>query len=79
LQSLVNSRRGFWYGKYDNKKLVAAVRELFPTNQLNIIKQLKLKQAPYTKTAAYGHFGREEEGFTWELLDKVDALKSYFK
>jgi len=69
----------FGTSKYDNKKLVSAVREIFPIKPADIIKHLKLKQAPYSKTAAYGHFGREEEGFTWENLDKVEALKSYFK
>jgi S-adenosylmethionine synthetase len=68
----------FGTGKVDHNKLVAAVRELFPLKPADIINKLKLRQAPYSKTAAYGHFGREEEGFTWEILDKVDALKSFF-
>jgi len=59
--------------------LEAAVRELFPIKPADIIKQLRLKEVPYSKTASYGHFGREEEGFFWELTDKVDALKAYFK
>jgi S-adenosylmethionine synthetase len=40
-----------------------------------MIDQLDLKRPIYKKTAAYGHFGREEEGFTWERLDRVDQLK----
>jgi S-adenosylmethionine synthetase len=37
---------------------------------------LDLKRPIYQATAAYGHFGREEDAFTWERTDKVDALKS---
>ncbi|MEI6092125.1 MAG: methionine adenosyltransferase [bacterium] len=68
----------FGTSKVDHNKLVAAVRELFPLKPADIINQLKLRSIAYTKTAAYGHFGRENEGFTWENLDKVDALKSFF-
>jgi len=69
----------FGTSKVGSRKLEAAVRELFPTKPADIIKQLKLKEVPYSQTAAYGHFGREEKGFTWENTDKVDALKAYFK
>ena len=40
-----------------------------------IIDRLILRRPIYQRTAAYGHFGREEEGFTWEKLDLVDLLK----
>ena len=40
------------------------------------IDMLDLKRPIYKKTAAYGHFGREEDGFTWEQTDKADALKA---
>ncbi len=69
----------FGTSKVGGRKLEAAVRELFPIKPADIIKQLKLKEVPYSKTASYGHFGREEEGFFWEITDKVDALKAYFK
>ncbi len=69
----------FGTAKCDLKKLSSAVRELFPVKPADIIRELKLKQAPYSKTAAYGHFGREEAGFTWELTDRVQALKDYCK
>jgi len=69
----------FGTSKVGGRKLEAAVRELFPIKPADIIKQLRLKEVPYSKTASYGHFGREEEGFFWELTDKVDALKAYFK
>jgi len=43
-----------------------------------MISQLDLKRPVYKRTAAYGHFGREEEGFTWELTDQVDKIREYF-
>lgn len=69
----------FGTAKVDTLKLSKAVREIFPTKPYDIIKELDLRNISYSKTAAYGHFGREDEGFTWEKLDKVDALKSFFK
>jgi S-adenosylmethionine synthetase len=42
-----------------------------------IIERLKLRRPIYQRTAAYGHFGREEDGFTWENLDLVDLFKKY--
>ncbi len=44
-----------------------------------IVKMLDLLRPIYTKTAAYGHFGREEAGFTWEATDKAAALKAAAK
>lgn len=69
----------FGTSKVDNNKLILAIRNIFPTKPLDIIKKLDLKSAPYSKTAAYGHFGREDEGFSWERIDKVEELKSYLK
>jgi S-adenosylmethionine synthetase len=69
----------FGTSKVDNNKLILAIRDIFPTKPLDIIKKLDLKSAPYSKTAAYGHFGREDEGFSWERIDKVEELKSYLK
>jgi S-adenosylmethionine synthetase len=42
-----------------------------------IIERLKLRRPIYQRTSAYGHFGREEDGFTWENLDLVDLFKKY--
>jgi S-adenosylmethionine synthetase len=42
---------------------------------LGIIRTLKLRRPIYLKTACYGHFGREDQGFAWEELDKADELK----
>jgi len=44
-----------------------------------IIKRLKLRRPIYQKTAAYGHFGRNDKNFTWEKLDLVPKFKKYLK
>jgi S-adenosylmethionine synthetase len=51
------------------------VRAHFPLRPGEIIKQLKLLRPIYAKTAAYGHFGRDDPDFTWEALDRVDEVK----
>ena len=56
----------------------AAVREVFDFRPAAMIDQLHLRRPVYKQTAAYGHFGRNEEGFTWEATDRVDALKRCF-
>ncbi|WP_081112285.1 methionine adenosyltransferase [Bdellovibrio sp. HCB117] len=55
--------------------LEKAVRQVFDLRPARITKELDLLRPIYSKTAAYGHFGRNEEGFTWEKLNKVDQLK----
>ena len=52
------------------------IRSHFSLTPQAIIDSLNLRQPIYRKTATYGHFGREDEGFTWELTDKADALRS---
>jgi len=69
----------FGTSKVDEEKISKAVRQVFKLTPTGIIEELNLLQPIYTKTAAYGHFGREGEGFTWEETDKVDALKSALK
>lgn len=68
----------FGTGQVDEDKLAAAIREIFPLKPAKLIEHLQLKRPIFARTAAYGHFGREEEAFTWEKTDKVDELKSYF-
>jgi S-adenosylmethionine synthetase len=63
-------------GKIDEEKIEAQVREIFDTNPLGIIDTLRLKRPIYTKTAAYGHFGRNEPDFTWEKIDKSGSFKT---
>ncbi len=62
--------------KVEIRKLEAAAREIFHLRPAGIIESLKLLRPIYTKTAAYGHFGRPDPDFTWEKTDHVDALKS---
>lgn len=64
----------FGTGKVSNEKLVKVVPKVFELNPGGSIKQLKLLRPIYLKTAAYGHFGREEPGFTWEKRDRVKEL-----
>lgn len=51
-----------------------AVEEVFDLRQLAIIERLELRRPIYRKTAAYGHFGRDDADFTWERTDEVDTL-----
>lgn len=62
-------------GKISEEKLVRLVREHFDLTPRGIITELDLLKPIYLKTAAYGHFGRENEGFTWEKTDKIELLK----
>ena len=62
--------------KVSLSKIEAAARELFQLRPAGIIESLKLLRPIYTKTAAYGHFGRNDPDFTWEKTDQVAALKS---
>ena len=52
------------------------MREVFELRPLAIINDLDLRRPVYKKTAAHGHFGRNEPEFTWERLDRVEALRS---
>jgi S-adenosylmethionine synthetase len=65
----------FGTGKVGDPDLTRIVRETFDLTPTGIIDRLKLRRPTYRKTAAYGHFGREDEDFTWELTDYVDQLK----
>ena len=65
----------FGTGKISEEKMVKLVRENFDLTPQGIIENLKLRRPIYTNTASYGHFGREEDGFTWEEKDKVQILK----
>lgn len=57
------------------EEIAELVRKHFPLKPGDIIKHLNLKRPIYQKTAAYGHFGRDDPDFTWEATDKVDILK----
>ncbi len=69
----------FGTGKVADERITQLVREHFDLRPYGILKMLDLLNAEkikYRKTAAYGHFGREQEGFTWEQTDKAEALKA---
>lgn len=66
----------FGTGKIPDAKIVELVREHFDLRPRGLINMLDLLRPIYLPTAAYGHFGREEENFTWERTDKADALKN---
>ena len=63
--------------KVDPAKIEKAVNELFDLRPGAIVRDLDLLRPIYRKTAAYGHFGRHDRDFTWEKLDKVDAVKDF--
>ena len=65
----------FGTGKVDSKKLEELVRANFHLTPKGIIESLNLRRPIYRKTAAYGHFGRTDNGFPWEATDKAVALK----
>jgi len=62
----------------DPLRIADAVQEVFDLRPLGIINDLQLKRPIYLQTAAHGHFGREQEDFTWERTDRAEALRSYF-
>ncbi len=63
-------------GEVDDQRLTRVVREVFDLTPNGIIDRLKLRRPIYRQTAVYGHFGREEENFTWEKTDYTDKIKS---
>lgn len=65
----------FGTGKIADAKIVSLIRENFSLTPKSIIETLDLRRPIYRKTAAYGHFGRTEEEFTWERTDKADILR----
>ncbi|MBT3024169.1 MAG: methionine adenosyltransferase [Candidatus Thiodiazotropha sp. (ex Lucina aurantia)] len=68
----------FGTGKIADEKIAELVRRNFDLRPYGILKMLDLLNSDriqYRKTAAYGHFGREDEGFTWELTDKAEQLR----
>jgi S-adenosylmethionine synthetase len=60
----------------DPAKINEAVRDIFDLRPAAILRDLDLRRPIFAKTAAYGHFGREEPDFTWERTDRADAISS---
>src|SRR5690606_34723727 len=66
----------FGTGKISDDKIAELVREHFDLRPKGIVQMLDLLRPIYSKTAAYGHFGREEPEFSWERTDKAQALRA---
>ncbi len=66
----------FGTGKIDDDRIAEIVADTFDLRPYGITKMLDLVRPIYQKTAAYGHFGREEPEFTWERTDKAEALRA---
>ena len=66
----------FGTGKIDDDRIAQIVSDVFDLRPYGITQMLDLVRPIYQKTAAYGHFGREEPEFTWEKTDKAEALRS---
>ena len=62
-----------------DSSIVKAIKKIFDLTPRGIMMALKLKRPIYKRTSYYGHFGRNEDGFSWENLDKVDDLKHFLK
>jgi len=69
---LVNT---FGTGVIEDSHITTLVRSVFKLTPKAIIESLNLRRPIYRKTAAFGHFGRNEETFTWEATDKAGALR----
>jgi len=65
----------FGTGKIEETRIVELVREHFDLRAGGLVQMLDLLRPIYAKTAAYGHFGREDKDFSWEKTDKADALR----
>lgn len=61
-------------GKLSNEELAIKIRKVFDLTPAKMIQQLDLRRPIFRKTASYGHFGRNEEEFTWEKTNKIDQL-----
>ncbi len=68
--------RTFGTGKYTDEKLTKITRDVFPLKPGEIVDHLDLKKPRYKDTAAYGHFGRDLDSFTWEKIDMKEELLS---
>ena len=66
----------FGTGVIEDSKISEIVNKVFDLRPKAIIRDLDLRKPVYAKTAAYGHFGREDQGFTWEKTDKADILRA---
>jgi S-adenosylmethionine synthetase len=66
----------FGAGRVDLEKARKAVREVFPLKPKEMIDYLQLRRPIFQKTAAYGHFGRNDPDFAWEKTNRIDDVKT---
>ncbi len=66
----------FGTGRVDDERIATLIRENFQLTPKGIVESLDLRRPIYQRTAAFGHFGRENEGFGWERVDKAEVLRS---
>ncbi|MFQ5906187.1 MAG: methionine adenosyltransferase [bacterium] len=64
------------FGANDDEEISKAVRDIYDLSPAGMIKRFDLRRPIYRRTACYGHFGREEEGFTWELKDTATIIRT---
>ncbi len=64
----------FGTSKYSNAQIAKIIEEVFDMRPLAIIEQLELRKPQFAKTSNYGHFGREDQGFRWEMIDKAPII-----
>jgi S-adenosylmethionine synthetase len=69
----------FGTGAYAESDIEEAIAKVFDLRPRAIIEELDLLRPIYSKTSTYGHFGREDAGFTWEVTNRVDALRKAIK
>jgi S-adenosylmethionine synthetase len=65
----------FGTGAIDEYRMVELIRAHFPLTPAEMIQHLRLRRPIYKRTAAFGHFGRTEETFTWEATDRAEMLR----
>ena len=65
----------FGTSKYTNEQIAGIIDKVFDMRPLAIIEQLELRKPQFAKTSNYGHFGREDQGFKWEICDKADEIR----
>lgn len=64
------------FGSCDDENLSKVIKDIYDLSPAGMIKKFDLLRPMFKRTACYGHFGREEEGFTWELRDTADSIKT---
>ncbi len=65
----------FGTGKISDDKINKKIKEVFDLNPMSIVEELDMLKPIYHKTSCYGHFGRNDPDFTWEMIDKINELK----